>query len=205
MLSWNPGDVHLILICFYPDALRTLTGIDPYRYEQSFVDVSEIFSGGLRDAVLSMQEPGSERERFERFQDMIAPIWASKRPRGMGLTKSVSDWARLAIMRTALSQNGKSIRAFERKMRSMFGMSKRELNVHAKAEDTFALAFSAQKSGALDLAALAGEAGFADQSHMGRLTKRVTGHSPDQLMRRIENDETYWSYRLIGEHITAQK
>ena len=46
---------------------------------------------------------------------------------------------------------------------------------------------------------LAVEAGFADQSHMGRDLKRATGFSPVQLNQRILQNEAFWCYRLLGE------
>ncbi len=202
--SWNPGDVQFLMIGMFPDAFKILTGIDPFMHKQAYIDVQDILDGELLTAVLKVQEPGSIEERLERFQDMIAPIWTDRRPRGASVSNRVSDWVKLAIMRAALSEKGKSIRAFERRMRNLFGVSKRELNAHAKAEDAFALAYAAQRDGRLDLATIANDAGFADQSHMGRLTKRVTGHSPEQLMRLIETDEAYWSYRLVGAHLQAE-
>jgi len=43
------------------------------------------------------------------------------------------------------------------------------------------------------------DAGFADQSHMGREVRRVTGLAPGRLDDLIASDEAFWFYRLIGE------
>jgi len=48
-------------------------------------------------------------------------------------------------------------------------------------------------------AELAAEAGFADQSHLGRALKRATGFSPVSLNRKIATEEPFWCYRLLGE------
>lgn len=58
------------------------------------------------------------------------------------------------------------------------------------------------REASLDLAGLASCAGFADQSHMGREVRRVTGLSPaahlDDLMAR---HEASWFYQLIEGHL----
>jgi AraC-like DNA-binding protein len=48
-------------------------------------------------------------------------------------------------------------------------------------------------------AELAAEAGFSDQSHMGRALKRATGFAPVQLNEKIATEEAFWCYRLLGE------
>lgn len=47
-----------------------------------------------------------------------------------------------------------------------------------------------------DWAGLAQEDGFADQAHLVRATKRITGFSPMEFTRRYEQDESFWLYRL---------
>ena len=49
------------------------------------------------------------------------------------------------------------------------------------------------------LAMLAGDAGYSDQSHMGRAVRRATGFSPARLNRMIESEESFWCYRLLGQ------
>lgn len=49
---------------------------------------------------------------------------------------------------------------------------------------------------ALDWAAIAHEEGFADQAHLSRAVKRITGFSPGEFARRFVEDESFWIYRL---------
>lgn len=44
------------------------------------------------------------------------------------------------------------------------------------------------------------EAGFSDQSHVGRAVRRTTGFSPAKLNRLIQREEAFWCDRLLGEH-----
>ena len=52
-----------------------------------------------------------------------------------------------------------------------------------------------------DLAATAADAGFADQSHMGRDVRRVTGISPGRLIELMRSEESFWLYRLLERHL----
>jgi AraC-like DNA-binding protein len=54
---------------------------------------------------------------------------------------------------------------------------------------------------AKDLASIAAEAGFADQSHLGREVRRVTGILPGRLGELMRNYEAFWFYRLLSEHL----
>ena len=49
---------------------------------------------------------------------------------------------------------------------------------------------------ALAWPALAQDAGYADQAHLCRETRRVTGFTPEELRRRIDTDEAFWAYRV---------
>ena len=54
----------------------------------------------------------------------------------------------------------------------------------------------AQEAGEVNWAEVADEAGYTDQSHLCRATRRFTGFSPQALARRIAEDETFWTYRV---------
>jgi AraC-like DNA-binding protein len=50
--------------------------------------------------------------------------------------------------------------------------------------------------GPVNWAELAADTDYADQSHLCRETRRMTGFSPDDLRRRIGSEEAFWAYRL---------
>ncbi|WP_293447175.1 helix-turn-helix domain-containing protein [Planktotalea sp.] len=70
------------------------------------------------------------------------------------------------------------------------------MKTYSKAEEAFALAL---KDGTDDMAGIAADVGYSDQSHMGRQVRAQTGFTPTELMRGLESDEAFWSYRLMGE------
>ncbi|MNV24687.1 hypothetical protein D3C71_1157600 [compost metagenome] len=45
-------------------------------------------------------------------------------------------------------------------------------------------------------AEVAAGAGFSDQSHLCRVTRRITGYAPQALYDGIYGDEAFWAYRI---------
>jgi AraC-like DNA-binding protein len=48
----------------------------------------------------------------------------------------------------------------------------------------------------IDWAAHAADAGYADQSHLVRECKQISGRTPTQIVRQAPHDEADWMYRL---------
>jgi AraC-like DNA-binding protein len=67
-----------------------------------------------------------------------------------------------------------------------------------QAVQAFIASVEAGEQGALNWTDLASDTGFADQSHLCRQTRRITGFAPDALRRGIASDESFWVYRLWG-------
>lgn len=82
----------------------------------------------------------------------------------------------------------------------MTGQSRRDLLAHARAEELFVHFMTTRKRDKNTLAEVAAEAGYADQSHMGREIRRITGASPAEIDRLITTDERYWCYRLLEDY-----
>ena len=132
------------------------------------------------------------------FEDRLDPLWQRARPPGHVAAHMLEDWTRSLAVRAATSGAGQSLRQIERRIRSWTGQSLRGLQTSVRTEQTHAISV-ARRGEKLDLAQLAAEAGFADQSHMTRHVKRETGFTPHQLRVLIETDEAFWPYRLMGE------
>ncbi|WP_019644204.1 hypothetical protein [Novispirillum itersonii] len=75
--------------------------------------------------------------------------------------------------------------------------SERQAERRVRAEAVFHAACDRHRSGApLHFAALAAEEGFADQAHLSREVRRITGFPPGDFARRFAEDESFWLYRL---------
>ena len=96
-----------------------------------------------------------------------------------------------------------SLRQLQRRIRVWTGQSYRDLQLFIRIEEAFIRTIKAHDSGAPDLAAIAADAGFADQSHMGREIRRVIGMSPAHFNECLTNDEAFWYYRLIAGEVGA--
>ena len=103
-----------------------------------------------------------------------------------GLTQQANEW-----------QRDRSIRQVERRIKAFSGRSLREWQSLVSTEQAFFAARDRQESiKTLDWAAFALEAGFADQAHLSRAVKRITGFPPAEFARRFVEDESFWIYRL---------
>ena len=90
------------------------------------------------------------------------------------------------------------MRQMERRIRVWTGQSMRSLYSDARAEIAFFLAMdeAETRDGQIDWIRVADEAGFTDQSHFCREVRRRTGCTPNELKRRVQEDESFWIYRI---------
>jgi len=105
------------------------------------------------------------------------------------------DWARALAMRAAVSGVGRSLRQAERRVKGWTGLPMRELRGMGRAEQAFFRTVT-DGEGAVNWADIAADTGYADQSHLSRETRRITGFPPGELRRRIVEDESFWVYRI---------
>ena len=79
------------------------------------------------------------------------------------------------------------------------GLPLRELRGMAKSEQAFFDALTAHvDQGTVPWAEVAAGAGYADQSHLCRVTRRITGFTPQALYDGILREEAFWAYRIWG-------
>ncbi len=184
--SWAAGEVVATTFAFYPDAWRQMGGAEDHaNIPESIVKAIEAFA--TEDEV----EAG-----WTAFCDVLTTIWATSRASSWPGAAGISDWARGVTKRAAFSARGRSLRAFERRLKRLSGHSRRTLEFHASFENLHQVS---RRFAGEPLAEIATEAGYSDQSHMGRAVRRATGFSPAYLNRAIETQEAFWCYRLLGE------
>ncbi len=194
--SWNDGDIHGVIIAFYPDALVALLGLSIETLNDKSVPLEDLPASPVRDVLERGFQTGDAKHAFEVVQDGLAPIWQKARPDQNAFGQMIGDWSRSLMMNAALSKSGRSLRQIQRRVRAATGQPLKRLQTYSKAEEAFALAL---RKGTDDLAGIAADAGYCDQSHMGRQVRAQTGFAPTELMRGFERDEAFWSYRLMGE------
>ena len=187
--SWNPGPVHAITIAIYPEAWRKLSGAQTAPLTNQTTATLPDWLAGIT----------ANEMNWASFQSRLSPLWqrvqhANTAPIWQG-PQRIADWGKWLALRAATSGPGQSVRAAERRLRRWTGRSRQSLDFHARVENLHRLVTTRPAP----LAQLAHDAGYADQSHMGRAVKRATGFSPAEINRRIAQDESFWCYRLLGE------
>jgi len=194
--SRNSAEGHGMMLMLMPDALQALTGIDPARCLNRFVPLADALDASwqsMADAVLAAPDDATRVVLIEGF---LAPRWqALRREAEHPHLLRLQDWLQGLAMQAAASGAGRSLRQFERRIKGWTGLPMRELRGLGRAEQAFFRAL-AEGEGPVRWANVAADTGYADQSHLCRETRRVTGFAPQELRRRIAEDECFWIYRI---------
>ncbi|WP_293443104.1 helix-turn-helix domain-containing protein [Planktotalea sp.] len=193
--SWNDADIHAMIVAFYPDAIATLLGVEIGQLRDKSVPLKALPQSVLRDVFEQLKGAKDAVTAFADLQTRIAPLWHSARPDQHPFGRMITDWSRALMVNAAFSQTGRSVRQMQRRVKTLAGQPLKRLQRFSKAEQAFALALTERDA---DMAGIATDAGYSDQSHMGRHVRAQTGFTPAELMRRFESDEAFWSYRLMG-------
>ncbi len=197
--SWSPGPVHALSVAFYPEALDRLLGVSVEPFVDQVLPLEEVASTDVMDACSALFSLKQEAELFRCFEAQFMRLW--KGPGHSSSAPILRDWIRSLATRAVHTSAGNGVRQFQRHIKRWTGQSYRDLQLFARVEEAFVRKSGQCKSSPLNLAGLALEAGFSDQSHMGREIRRVTGLSPAQFDELMAQDEAFWFYRLIERQL----
>lgn len=200
-VSWSTGPVYALSVAFFPEALGVLLGCSAASLAEDSWALSEIAPPGFLQACESLFEPGVSATPFERLEARLRPLWSGAQ--ALRRAPLLSDWIYALGSRLALSGAGRSLRQRQRHVKAGTGQSLRDLHLYARVESAVLSHLAAAASDRHGLADLAAAAGYADQSHMNREFRRVTGWSAARLLDRAQEDEAFWLYRLLGESIES--
>ena len=195
--SWCPGPVHGMMVMFLPDALHALTGLEPARFTDQLVDAASVLPPDWLAMCAQVQDAPDDAQRMDLLEDFLEPRWQACRP-GLPLqAHRYGDWVMHLSQRAAVSGPGRSLRQLERRVKRWAGLPLRELRGMARSEQAFFDAVTAQvETGSIRWADIAADNGYADQSHLCRMSRRITGFSPEALRAGIEKEEAFWAYRV---------
>lgn len=198
-VSWSPGPVHALTVGLYPEAMARLIGRPVTPWLDRTVPLEEIAPSALLACCQAVfTTPG---QPFKRLETTLAPLWAA--PAQASPAPYLGDWVRSLTTRATHSTAFRSLRQWQRRIRDWSGQSQRDLQVFVRLEEAFIHRLRQGIAITPNLAELAADAGFADQSHMGREIRRITGLSPGEFNRRLAKDEAFWYYRLIANQMMA--
>lgn len=195
--SWCPGPVHAMMVLLMPDAFHQLTGLEPEALTNRIVDAEAVLPPDWLPMLHDVQAAPDDATRLARLEAFLAPRWAACRHPLPLQAHRYADWATHLAQRAAVSGPGRSLRQWERRVKRWAGLPMRELQVLARSEQAFFQAADAHVQGdAVRWAEVAADTGYADQAHLCRVSRRITGFSPEALRRGMAEDEAFWPYRL---------
>jgi len=199
MVSWTPMPGRGYTACFTADAAQALFDADLAAIQNRFVPVTQALAARWtplwQDLLAS-----DDRDVLAVLERHLAPRWQALQGRASG-TPSLRQVGRHWVERLAWQaynwRNQHSPRHVERRIKSFSGRSLREWQALTRTEGLFFAARDRHEAGQpLDWATLALDEGFADQAHMSRTVKRITGFAPGEFAQRFIEDESFWMYRL---------
>lgn len=193
--SRGAGPAHVLHLLLAPDALQALTGIDPGRYVNRVVDARQLLPADWRRWAQAVRDVADDGARMNLVESFLAARW---RPlaQAQGARWRDQYWTQALAARAAASGPGRSLRQIERRVKGWAGLPLRELRAMARAEEAFFNVVNATLAGERRWAELAAVSGYADQSHLCRETRRMTGFTPTELARRLREEERFWAHRL---------
>lgn len=194
--SVNPGPVETLTMLIMPDALHALMGFQPARLVNRSCDAAEVFSPEWLAMLNALFEQSHFADRVRLVEDFLEPRWRAVQAERWSSVRTYRDWAEGLAVRALISGVGRSVRQTNRRIQAWAGLPLGSLMGLSRAERALVDAQIAHAHGRVKWADVAADAGYADQSHLCRQARRVTGLSPQQLMQRIESDESFWIYRL---------
>ncbi|MBG6081771.1 AraC family transcriptional regulator [Rubrivivax gelatinosus] len=200
-VSWSPGPVHALTVSFYPEALRRL-GIEPGRWVDRIVPLEAAVQGELLECLAAVLQ-AADGDAFGRLQAALTPLWQQAHEHRR--LPTMRAWVQAMAVHASFSPAGAGVRQAQRRFKDWTGQSQRELQRYVRTERALACAAAQPPDAAPDIAGLAADTGYADQSHLGREVRRVTGLSPARLSAFMRSDESFWFYRLLAGYLERER
>ena len=188
------GDICAMKLLLLPDAFTALTGMAIDRLVNQVGDARELLPVEWRDWAARIAAAADDTARLQLVEDFLLPRWQALGTQRPG--HRYADWTQALAVRAATSAAGRSLRQLERRIKAWAGLPMRELRAVSRAENAFYAVAAAEGGAGVNWADIAADNDYADQSHLCRETRRLTGFSPEDLRRRMRTDEAFWTYRL---------
>ncbi|WP_321934702.1 AraC family transcriptional regulator [Paraburkholderia sp. J8-2] len=198
--SWAPTAGFGGMVCFNADAAKALFDLDLAAVHDRFLCARETLGRewlALLDALLCTAE---DAQTLAALETHLAPRWQAVRGQRSSvatLRQAGRRWVGRLAWQAREWGRTHSARQVERRIKAYSGRSLREWHSLVKAEGAYFAATERLANGqSFDWAAFAHDEGFADQAHLSRTTRHMTGFSPTDFAQRYVEDESFWMYRL---------
>lgn len=199
-IAWARGSGRAGMICFHAQAAQALFQLNLVEVQDASVDAQAALGDSWRDCFDDLVSAQTDEAVRLALEQHLVPRWQRLGDQGrpaQSLRAAGRDWVGRLAWLARDWRRSHSPRHVERRIKAYSGRSLREWQSLVRTE---ALFFSAREQfaerGTLDWAAMAHDQGFADQAHLSRAVKRITGFAPGEFARRFAQDESFWLYRL---------
>jgi len=196
VLTHNPGPVETLIVSLTPQAMAALTGIGMDALVNRVLPLDQVLDAAWQTMAQAVFAAPDTPSRIELVENFLEPRWQALAPDTVSTAARYRFWAENLALRAAQTGWGNSLRQAERRIKQWAGLPMRDLRRMVRAENSFFQVREAHSLGAVDWADAAADAGFSDQAHMCREVRRISGLSPAALLKAIEEDESFWLYRL---------
>ncbi|MFZ2988216.1 helix-turn-helix domain-containing protein [Ideonella sp.] len=198
--SWAPTTGRGGMVCLTSDAARALFGIDPAVALDRFLPASSALGAEWQPLCQALARAPDDAATVAALLQHLAPRWQALQGRASP-APSLGQLGRHWVDRLALQAHDwartHSTRQVERRIKAYSGRSLREWRALVQTEGAFVAARARHEAGLPPAwAELAQDTGFADQAHLVRAARRITGFAPGEFAQRFEHDESFWIYRL---------
>jgi len=196
LVAYHCGPMCGFTLVLYPDALHALTGLDISACVDRFAALSDVLDAPWQALSEQVLAAGDDDARVALIEQFLEPRWQAARAHGETRTNVVGDWVRAMSAQAAAVGWGQSARNIERRIKAWAGQPLRRLRRLDRVEQSFVEARAHMRTGKLSWADIAASRGYADQAHLSRDMREMTGNSPSEWARKLEEDESYWAYRI---------
>lgn len=196
VVSRNPGAVDALMVALTPMAVEALTGVAMADLVDRVLPFEQVFDTHWQAMAQAVFEAPDDASRIRLVEDFLEPRWLRVRVQSIPRATRYRFWAENLALRAAQSGVGSSLRQVERRIKRWTGQPPRDLRRMLRAEESFYRCVAAYQQGEVDWATAALDSGYADQAHLCREVRRITGLSPAALLDAVERDEAFWPYRL---------
>jgi len=199
-VSWAPTTGRGCMVFFTADAAQALFDLDLAAVQDRFLPINQVLDSKWSSLGEALWHANDDAAALVVLESHLAQRWQTLQGRTSPLP-SLRQLGRHWVERLAWQahewRRTHSPRHVERRIKSFSGRSLREWQSLIRTEGLFFAARDRYEAGqSFDWATLAQEEGFADQAHMSRVAKRITGFSPSDFAQRFIEDESFWMYRL---------
>jgi AraC-like DNA-binding protein len=191
----NKGELQVFMLVLMPDALQAITGIDIEKYMNHGCALAKVFDSAWQTMAHQVLHAKDDATRVQLIEKFLLPRWQRAR-NGNFVKGKLLDWINGLAIRAAACGTGKSLRQIERRIKAWTGMPLRQLRGMGRLEASLLQSRTEDFGSKFCWTEFAVKNGFTDQAHLCREARRMSGMSPAQLVRSLDEDESYWIYRI---------